>query len=70
MGRLIVAGAQRRQPLVTHQHQEALLGKIGGCRWVEAARPILDGIEPVGWERLPSREARRVSACGESPLTG
>ena len=35
MARLVIVGAQRRQPLVTHQHQETLLGEIGRRRRVE-----------------------------------
>ena len=49
---LVVVGAQRGQPLVAHQHQEALLGEIGGCRRIEAGGAVLDGIEPVGRQGL------------------
>ena len=48
MARFIVIGAQRGQPLVPHQHEKALLGEIGRMGRVEAARAVLDGIEPVG----------------------
>ena len=48
MARLVIVGVQRGQPLIAHQHQEALLGEIGRPRRVEAAGAVLDGVEPVG----------------------
>ena len=53
----VVVGAQRGQPLIAHQHQEALLGKIGRGGGVEPAGAVLDGIEPVGRDRLTDRKA-------------
>ena len=42
VGRVVVAGAQRRQPLVPHQHQELGLGQMLRGGRVEAGRPVLD----------------------------
>ena len=53
---LVIVGAQRRQPLIAHQHQETLLGKIGGGGGIEAARAIFDRVEPVGGQGLPDGE--------------
>ena len=55
--------AQRGQPLVAHQHQEAGLGQIAGRRGIEAGRPVLDGIEPVGRQGLRRPRARRAPAA-------
>ena len=41
----IVIGSQSREPFVAHQHQKALLGKIGWGGWVKARGPILDGVQ-------------------------
>ncbi len=68
---LVIAGFQRRQPLVPHQHQEFDLGKVLRGR----------GIEPAGasfrWHNagLPAGSApacNRVRAIGsgERPFTG
>ena len=53
---LIEVGSQCGQALVAHQHQEALLREIGGRGRVEAGGPILDGIKPVGGDRLAGRK--------------
>jgi uncharacterized protein (TIGR02594 family) len=53
---LIKVGAQRCQPFIAHQHQEALLGEIGGLFGVEADRPVFDGVEPVGGHALARRQ--------------
>ena len=71
MAGLVVIGAQRGQPLVPHQHQEALLGKIGGRRRVETGRAVLDGVEPVGGQGPPGRQRGAAAApAGERPFTG
>src|SRR5581483_5268438 len=72
MACLVVIGAQCGQPLVAHQHQEALLGEIGRSRGVEAGGPILDGVEPVGRQGLagfqdsPGQSLRRQAFYGVS----
>ena len=70
MGGVIEAGAQRGEALVAHQHQEAVLGKILRGSRVKADRPVLDGIEPVGRQRLARGDehgvARAEVACSEA----
>ena len=60
MACLVVIRMQRRQPLVAHQHQKALLGEIGGRRRVEAAGAVLDGVKPVGRHGLAGPRATRA----------
>ena len=68
MVRLVVVGAQRRQPLVAHQHQEALLGEIGRRGGVETAGAVLDGIEPVGRQGRADRKGRARQRLRRQPL--
>ena len=70
VARVVEAGAQRRQPLVLHQHQKAHLRLIARRRRVEAGRAVLDGIEPVARHGLADGELARASGSGESPFTG
>ena len=62
VGRLVIVGAQRRQPLIAHQHQETNFGEVGGGGGIEAAGAVLDGIEPVGGQG----RADRQTACGQA----
>ena len=55
---MIEDGAQLSQPLVTHQHEEVLLGQVGRHRWIKTARAVLDGIKPVAGNRLAGRQRR------------
>ena len=57
VGRRIEPGAKTREPGVFHQHQEALLGQIGGCGRIKAAGAVLDRIAPVA--RNGARPKRR-----------
>jgi hypothetical protein len=52
MAAVVVAGAQRRQSFVAHQHQELDLGEILRIGRVESAGAVLDGIAAVGGKGL------------------
>jgi hypothetical protein len=56
MRRIVEAGAQLRQALVAHQHQEALLGEVLGEARVEAGWTVLDGVRAVERQRRAGRE--------------
>ena len=51
-----------------HQHEEALFGEIGRGVRVKPAGAILDGIEPVGRDRLTDRKRRPINAPGAKDL--
>ena len=52
MAGLVEVGTNRRQPFVSHQHQEPNLWEISRGVRVKTAGPVLDGIEPVGRDGL------------------
>ena len=56
MGGFVELRCEARQALVAHEHQEALLGEVGGRGRIEPRRPVLDGIGPVERHRLAGRE--------------
>ena len=61
-------GAQAREPLILHQHQEVRLRQIGGRRGIEAGRAVLDGIEPVAGDGLARAQRDRAEAArGSGP---
>ena len=67
LGGIVELRAQRRQPLVAHQHQEIDLGQVPRRVRVEAARPVLDGIGAVERQRLAGRQRdllQRARASG------
>lgn len=70
VARLVVIGAQRGEPILAHQHEEADLREIGRRGAIEAAGAVLDGVEPVGRQGRTGRQLARSSCGGESPFTG
>ena len=68
---LVESRSQLREAGVPHQHQELLLGQIGGVGRVEAGGAVLDGVHPVERHGLAGPKAIvRGSGSGDSPLTG
>jgi hypothetical protein len=65
---LVEASAQPGQPLVTHQHQVALLGLMAGCGGVEAGRPVLDGVEAIARQGFADRKLRALERLRGKPL--
>ena len=68
MARLVIVGTKRRQPLVAHQHQEAVFGEIGGRGGIETAGAVLDGVEPVGRQGRAGRERDALEPLRRQPL--
>ena len=56
MARVIEFGAQRREPLVLHQHEKVRLGAIGLRHPIEAGRAVLDRIDAIAGNRLAGRQ--------------
>ena len=68
VGLVLVAGGERREALVTHQHQELRFWQICGCRRIEAARAVLDRVHPVGGQRPAGLKAdARRGSRGSAP---
>ena len=68
MGGFLQVRRKGRQAFVAHQHQEALLGKIGGRGRIEPGRPILDGVCAVERHRLARRERGLVEGLAATGL--
>jgi hypothetical protein len=61
---IVEPGLERGETLVPHQHQEPDFRKIFRVGGIETGRAVLDGIAPVGRERLADAEGRRLKCLG------
>src|SRR4029077_2530586 len=66
--RALDAGAQPGQPRVAHEHQIALFGLVAGGGVIEAGWSVLDGIEPIGGQRLADRKPGARERLGRKAL--